>query len=56
MGAPQAVRVVEFLFFKKPWNEILVDYDITQGCIWVLVPIVTAMAPWLMAKASGLLG
>lgn len=41
--------------FKKPWSELLVDYDITQGRIWVLVPIVTAMAPWLMAKARGLL-
>lgn len=42
--------------FKKPWSELLLDYDIAQGRIWVLVPIVTAMAPWLMAKARGLLG
>lgn len=42
--------------FKKPWSELLLDYDITQGRIWVLVPIVTAMAPWWMAKARGLLG
>lgn len=41
--------------FKKPWSELLVDYDITQGRIWVLVPIVTAMAPWLIAKARGML-
>lgn len=40
--------------FKKPWSELLVDYDITQGRIWVLVPIVTAMAPWWMAKVRGL--
>ncbi len=42
--------------FKKPWSELLVDYDITLGRIWVLVPIVTAMAPWWMAKLRGLLG
>jgi len=42
--------------FKKTWSELLLDYDIAQGRIWVLVPIVTAMAPWLMAKARGLLG
>ena len=40
--------------FKKPWNELLVDYDVTQGRIWVLVPIVTLLAPWLMAKVRGL--
>ena len=42
--------------FKKPWSELLYDYNIAQGRIWVLVPIVTAMAPWLMAKMRGLLG
>ena len=40
--------------FKKPWPELLMDYDITKGRIWVLVPIVTALAPWFMAKARGL--
>lgn len=40
--------------FKKPWPELLVDYDITKGRIWVLVPVVTVLAPWLMAKARGL--
>lgn len=39
--------------FKKPWSELLLDYDISKGRIWVLVPIVTAMAPWLMAKVRG---
>ncbi|MCC6401204.1 MAG: hypothetical protein IT227_10630 [Flavobacteriales bacterium] len=42
--------------FKKPWSELLVDYDVTQGRIWVLVPIVTAMAPWWMARVRGLVG
>jgi hypothetical protein len=30
------------------------DYDITQGRFWVLVPTVTPMAPWWMAKLRGL--
>lgn len=42
--------------FKKPWGELLLDYDLTQGRIWVLVPIVTAVAPWWMAKLRGTLG
>ncbi|MBK7945196.1 MAG: hypothetical protein IPJ85_07800 [Flavobacteriales bacterium] len=41
--------------FKKPWSELLLDYDISQGRIWVLVPVVTVMAPWLIAKARGML-
>lgn len=40
--------------FKKPWAELIVDYDIAKGRIWILVPIVTFLAPWLMAKARGL--
>lgn len=42
--------------FKKPWSELLLDYNIAKGRIWVLVPIVTATAPWLMAKLRDLLG
>lgn len=41
--------------FKKPWSELLLDYDLSRGRIWVLVPIVTTLAPWLMAKARGLI-
>lgn len=41
--------------FKKPWSELLFDYNIAQGRIWLLVPIVTTIAPWLMAKVRDLL-
>ena len=41
--------------FRKPWSELLLDYDILKGRIWIMVPIVTFLAPWLMAKARGLL-
>ena len=40
--------------FKKTWSELLLDYDPSQGRIWVLVPVITFLAPWLMAKARGL--
>lgn len=42
------------VLFKKPWSELLVDYNIAKGRIWVLVPIVTTLAPWWMAKVRGL--
>ncbi|MCB0759679.1 MAG: hypothetical protein KDC01_14550 [Flavobacteriales bacterium] len=42
--------------FKKPWAELLVDYDFTKGRIWALVLVTTAMAPWITAKLRGLLG
>lgn len=42
--------------FNKPWSELLLDYNIAKGRIWVLVPIVTTMAPWWMARLRGLLG
>lgn len=40
--------------FKKPWAELLLDYDITKGRIWALVLITTFLAPWLMVKLRGL--
>lgn len=40
--------------FKKPWSELLLDYNIANGRIWILVPIVTALAPWWMARVHGL--
>ncbi|HRH36696.1 MAG TPA: hypothetical protein PK760_00025 [Flavobacteriales bacterium] len=41
--------------FKKPWPELLADYNIAKGRIWVLVLITTATAPWITAKLRGLL-
>lgn len=41
--------------FKKPWSELLLDYDLSKGRIWALVPIITLLAPRLMAKARGLI-
>ena len=39
----------------KPWAELLADYDGLKGRIWVLVLITTAVAPYLAARARGLL-
>jgi hypothetical protein len=39
----------------KPWSELLADYDVLKGRIWVLVLVTTAVAPYLAVRASGLL-
>jgi hypothetical protein len=39
----------------KRWAELLADYDVFKGRIWVLVLVTTAIAPLLAARARGLL-
>ena len=39
----------------KSWTELLADYNLLRGRIWVLVLVVTAVAPWLTGRARGLL-
>jgi len=39
----------------KPWAELLADYDVLKGRIRVLVLLTTAVAPYLAARARGLL-
>jgi hypothetical protein len=38
----------------KPWSVILADYDVMRGRIWVLVPLVTFIAPWWVGRTRGL--
>ncbi|HKT60228.1 MAG TPA: hypothetical protein VJQ46_09265 [Gemmatimonadales bacterium] len=38
----------------KPWSVVLADYNVLQGRIWVLVPIVTFLAPLWAGRARGL--
>jgi hypothetical protein len=38
----------------KPWPVILGDYDVTRGRIWVLVPIITFVAPYWVDRMRGL--
>jgi len=44
----------EFLFFHyvtgHSWDELLANYDIINGNLWLLVVISTGIAPWLMSK------
>lgn len=37
------------------WPELLVDYNVFRGRIWVLVLMSTAVAPYVTARARGLL-
>jgi hypothetical protein len=38
----------------KPWSQILEDYNLMRGRIWVLVPIVTVIAPYCMGRMRDL--
>jgi hypothetical protein len=34
----------------KPWSELMADYDLSAGRIWILVLVATALAPFLAAN------
>lgn len=34
----------------RSWGELLADYDLTSGRVWVLVLIATALAPYLVTR------
>ncbi len=38
----------------KSWRELLADYDLTRGRIWIAVLIVTLFAPLRTARSRGL--
>ena len=40
--------------FRKPWAELLADYDLRRGRIWIAVLVVTFAAPLWMARLRGL--
>ena len=33
--------------FHRPWSVLLEDYDLTRGRVWIVIPLVTLLAPWL---------
>jgi len=39
----------------QPWEDLLADYDVLKGRIWVLVLVTTAVAPYLAARGRDLL-
>jgi hypothetical protein len=40
--------------FGKPWQELLADYNLFAGRIWVMVLIVTLMTPVIAFTRRGL--
>lgn len=40
--------------FGTPWRQLLADYNVFRGRIWVLVLITTAIGPWLAARSRRL--
>jgi hypothetical protein len=37
----------------RAWAELLRDYDVARGRIWVLVLLATLLAPWIVARFGG---
>ena len=50
--------VFEFLaghyLFGNAWGQLLEDYNVFRGRIWILVLITIALAPWVCARIRGL--
>jgi hypothetical protein len=40
--------------FRRSWASLWAEYDLSQGRIWVLVPLVTFLAPLLAGYLRGL--
>jgi len=47
----------EFLFGHfvsgTSWTDLLADYDLTRGRLWVLVLLTTLLAPWAWGRSRG---
>lgn len=56
VGLTWAVLTLLFEFigghylFGRTWEVALADYDVREGRIWPLVPIVTLFAPWVTRR------
>jgi apolipoprotein N-acyltransferase len=33
-----------------PWSDLVADYDLASGRLWVLIPAWTALAPYLLYR------
>jgi hypothetical protein len=61
LGALWVVLTLVFEFgvghygFGKPWRELLADYDLSHGRIWIAVLVVTLLAPLWTARLRGLM-
>jgi peptidoglycan/LPS O-acetylase OafA/YrhL len=45
--------VAGHFLFRVPWREILGDYNVLRGRLWILVLIVTLIAPAAAAALKG---
>ncbi len=48
--------VVGHYGFGKAWSELLADYDLRHGRIWLAVLAVTLLAPGWTARLRGIVG
>ena len=61
VGALWVVLTLAFEFgvghygFGKPWLELLADYDLSRGRIWIAVLVVILLAPLWTARLRGLI-
>jgi hypothetical protein len=39
--------------FGKPWSELLADYNVARGRIWIVVLLTTVVAPFVAARLHG---
>jgi hypothetical protein len=39
----------------RPWSELLVDYNVLKGRIWILVLLTITVAPLVAARVRGLI-
>lgn len=46
---------VGYFIGHHTWSEMLADYNVLKGRVWVVVPIITFLAPLWMAKMRDLL-
>src|SRR3954465_6319305 len=38
---------------QKPWEELLADYDLARGRLWLLIPAWMALGPLLVSRRAG---
>ncbi len=56
MGVIWTVSTIAFEFiaghyvFGHSWDALLADYDILSGKVWVLIPLTTLVAPYIVRR------
>jgi uncharacterized protein YneF (UPF0154 family) len=62
LGALWIVLTLAFEFlaghyaFRRAWPDLLSDYNLRQGRIWLLVLVTTFVSPWCTARLRHLFG